>query len=147
MSNERVLRRLNVLQGDAGKEPTPQRKFFHIGQPEILDDLGECIPMISWVEDNLSRFVISDGPSAAWGKGALPPRVLALPNRGVKVEDGIFLVTGPGQDSSVPHPNGKGHIHFVHLGVSGTLWDQGRVKIYVYRLEGVQMKSLLEKKA
>ncbi len=145
-SGERALRRLTVLQGDAGKEPTPQRKFFHIGQPEILDDLGEAIPMISWVEDNLSRFVISDAPSTLWGKGAVPPRVLALPNRGVKVEDGIFLVTAPGDDSSVPHPNGKGHIHFVHLGVPGKLWDKGLVKIYVYRLEGVQMKSLLEKK-
>ena len=38
------------------------------------------------------------------------------------------------------------HIHFVHLGVAGKLWDKGLVKIYVYRLEGVQMKSLLEKK-
>lgn len=146
MSNERPLRRLTVLTEDAAREPTPQRKFFHIGQPEVLDDLGECIPMISWVEDNLSRFVVSDGPSNTWGKATPPPRVLALPNRAVKVEDGIFLVTGPGSDHSVPHPNGKGHIHFVYLGVPGRLWDKGLVKIYVYRLEGVQMKSLLEKK-
>ena len=147
MSNERAVRRLTVLQGDAVKEPTPQRKFFHIGQPEVLDDVGECIPMISWVEDNLSRYVVSDGPSAAWGKGALPPRVLALPNRSVKVEDGLFLITAPGRDYSVPHPNGTGQIHFVHLGVAGKLWDKGLVKIYVYRLDGVQMKSLLEKKS
>lgn len=146
MSNERAVRRLTVLRDDAGNEPTPQRKFFHIGQPEVLDDVGECIPMISWVDDNLSRFVISDAPSTAWGKATPPPRVLALPNRGVKVEDGVFLITGPGNDHSVPHPNGKGHIHFVHLGVQGKLWDRGLVKIYVYRLEGVQMKSLLEKK-
>lgn len=146
MASERALRRLTVLTDDAGKEPAPQRKFFHIGQPEILDDVGECIPMISWVEDNLSRYLISDSPSAAWGKGASPPRVLALPNRGVKVEDGVFLITGPGTDHSAPNPAGKGHIHFVHLGLPGRLWDKGLVKIYVYKLEGVQMKSLLEKK-
>lgn len=147
MSNERAVRRLTVLQSDAGKEATPQRKFFHIGQPEIDSDLGECIPMISWIEDNLSRFVVSDGPSTAWGRGETPPRILSLPNRSVKVEDGIFLVTGPGNDHAIPHPNGKSQIHFVHLGVHGKLWDKGLVKIYVYRLEGVQMKSLLEKKA
>ena len=60
-----VLKRLTVLKEDADKEPLPQRKFFHIGQPEVLDDLGECIPMISWVDDNLSRFVVSDGPNQA----------------------------------------------------------------------------------
>src|ERR1700748_1735584 len=103
---ERVLRRLTALKDDADKEPLPQRKFFHIGQPEVLDELGECIPMISWVDDNLSRFVISDVASSTWGKGKA--RVFALPNRAIKPEDGLFLVTGPGADSSVPHPRGQG---------------------------------------
>jgi hypothetical protein len=51
-----------------------------------------------------------------------------------------------GHDHAAPHPNGKGSIHFIHLGSSEPLWDKGLVKIYVYRLEGMQMKSLLEKK-
>jgi hypothetical protein len=142
--SERVVRRLNVLREDADKEPLPQRKFFHIGQPEVLDDLGECIPMISWVDDNLSRFVVSDGPSSTWGRGKA--NLFALPNRAVNVEDGLFLISGPGEDSTVPHPNGKSRIHFVHLGASAPLWDKGLAKIYVYRLEGVQFKNLLEKR-
>ena len=146
MSSPRVLRRLTVLREDADKEPIPQRKYFHIGQPEIMDDIGECIPMISWVDDNLSRFVIANGPSSAWGRGAPGPTVLSLPNHAVKPNDGIFLCTGPGDHSSTPHPDGKGTIHFIHLGMPGRLWDKGLVKLYVYRLEGVQMKSLLEKK-
>lgn len=142
--SERVVRRLTVLKEDADREPTPQRKFFHIGEPEVLDDLGECLPMISWIDDNLSRYVVADGPSSTWGKS--PRRIFAMPNHAVKVEDGIFLVTGPGQDSSVPHPNGKGRIHFVHLGSSEPLWDKGIVKVYVYKLESVQMKAVAEKK-
>ena len=142
-----VLKRLTVLREDAEKEPVPQRKFFHLGQPEVLEDVGECIPMISWVEDNLSRYVVADAPSSAWAR--ISPRVglYPLPNRAVKVEDGVFLITGPGQDRSVPHPTGKGSIHFVHLGAPARLWDKGLVKIYVYRLEGVQFKNLVEKKA
>jgi hypothetical protein len=141
-----VLKRLTVLRDDAEKEPVPQRKFFHIGQPEILDDVGECIPMISWVDDNLSRYVVSDAPSSAWGKASPAAKIFPLPNRAVKPEDGLFLITGPGSDRSVPHPNGKGSIHFIHLGSPARLWDKGLVKIYVYRLEGVQFKNLLEKK-
>jgi hypothetical protein len=141
-----VLKRLNVLQAEAVKEPIPQRKFFHIGQPEILDELGETIPMIAWVDDNLSRFVISDGASSTWGRTSPGPKILALPNHAVKPNDGIFVVTGPGEDTTTPHPEGKGSIHFVHLGIAGKLWDKGLVKLYVYRLEGVQMKNLLEKK-
>jgi hypothetical protein len=150
-----VLKRLTVLREDADKEPLPQRKFFHIGQPDVLDDLGECIPMISWVDDNLSRYVVSDTPSSAWGRASPRPRIFPLPNRAIKVEDGLFLVSGAGEDRSVPHPAGKGAMHFVHLGAlpgdrgaegGARLWDKGLVKIYVYRLEGVQMKSLAEKK-
>lgn len=141
-----VLKRLTVLREDAEKEPVPQRKFFHIGQPEVMDDIGECIPMISWVDDNLSRFVIADGPSSTWGRGLPRVNVFPLPNRAVKVEDGIFLVTGVGSDHALPHPSGKGSIHFIHLSAPHPLWSKGMVKIYVYRLEGVQFKSLLEKK-
>ncbi len=141
-----VLKRLTVLKEDADKEPLPQRKFFHIGQPEVLDDVGECVPMISWVDDNLSRFIVSDGPSSAWGKTMPRATLFPLPNRAVKVEDGLFLISGMGRDHAVPHPNGKGQIHFVHLGAPGKLWDKGLVKIYVYRLDGVQFKNLIEKK-
>ena len=135
-----------MLREDADKEPLPQRKFFHIGQPEVLDDLGECIPMISWVDDNLSRFVVADGPSSLWGRAGPRARIFSLPNRAVKIEDAIFLVTGQGADSAVPNPNGKSTIHFVYLGSPSPLWDKGLVKIYVYRLDGVQIKNLLEKK-
>jgi hypothetical protein len=102
--------------------------------------------MISWVDDNLSRYVVSDTPSSAWGRASPRPRIHPLPNRAIKVDDGIFLITGPGDDHATPHPNGKGSIHFVHLGSADRLWDKGLVKIYVYRLEGVQMKSVAEKK-
>ena len=141
-----VLKRLTVLREDADKEPVPQRKFFHLGQPEVLDDVGECIPMISWVDDNLSRYVVSDTPSSAWGREEPRPRLFPLPNRAIKVEDGLFLISGAGADHAVPHPNGKGSIHFVHLGSRERLWDRGLVKIYVYRLDGVQFKNLIEKK-
>ena len=141
-----VLKRLTVLREDADKEPIPQRKFFHIGQPEVLDDLGECIPMISWVEDNLSRFIIADGPSSTWGKSSLKVAIFPLPNRAVKPEDGLFLITGAGDDHSVPHPNKKGSIHFIYLHSPRRLWDKMVTKIHIYRLEGVQFKSLMEKK-
>src|SRR5262249_54818179 len=110
------------------------------------DEIGEGIPMISWGDDNLSRFVVADGPSSAWGKGSPSPSVLPLPNHAVKRNDGIFLCTGAGENTSTPHPDGNGPTHTGHPGVSARLWDKGLVKIYVYRLEGVQMKSLLEKK-
>jgi len=141
-----VLKRLSVLREDADKEPVPQRKFFHLGQPEVLEDVGECIPMISWVEDNLSRYVVSDTPSSAWARASPPAKLFPLPNRAIRIEDGIFLITGVGEDRAAKHPNGKGTIHFVHLGSPERLWDKGLVKIYVYRLEGVQMKTLAEKK-
>jgi hypothetical protein len=141
-----VLKRLSVLREDADREPLPQRKFFHIGQPEVMDDLGECIPMISWVDDNLSRFIVSDAPSSAWARATPRVKLFPLPNRAVKVEDGLFLVTGAGQDHASPHPNGKGSIHFVHLGSAEPLWDKGAAKLYVYRLDGVQLRSLHAKK-
>jgi hypothetical protein len=140
-----VLKRLTVLREEAEREPVPQRRFFHIGQPEVLDDVGECIPMIAWMDDNLSRYVLADAPSSAWARPAPRVRLFPLPNRAVKVEDGLFVITGAGEDHAVPHPNGKGSIHFVHLGAPGRLWDTGAARIYVYRLDGVQMKSLAQK--
>jgi hypothetical protein len=143
---DRVVRRLTMLREDAAAEPVPNRKFFHVGQPEVLDDLGESIPMISWVDDNLSRYIVADGPSSTWGKAHPKTSLFVLPNRAVKVEDGLFLITGPGEDTALPHPNGKGQIHFIHLGAPNPLWNKGLVKIYVYKLEGLQMKTLAEKK-
>lgn len=37
-------------------------------------------------------------------------------------------------------------IHLDHLGASEKPWDRGRMKSYVYRLDGVQLKSLSEEK-
>ena len=101
--------------------------------------------MISWVDDNLSRFVLSDGPSSTWGRaGSSPaPHVIALPNRAVKPNDGIFLVTGAGEDSVTPHPDGQGLDPFrPPRRPRQALGSRGLVKLYVYRLEGVQMKNL-----
>ncbi len=139
-----VLKRLTVLRQDAEAEPVPQRRYFHIGNPEVMDDVGECIPMIVWIDDNLSRFVLSDNPSVAWGKPGT--RLFTLPNKAVKAEDGLFVITGSGDDRSVPHPNGKGSIHFVHLGAAGTLWDKPGTKIYVYRLDGLQLRAVGKKR-
>jgi hypothetical protein len=141
-----VLKRLTVLREEAEKEALPQRRFFHIGPPETLEDLGECVPMIAWVSDNLSRFIVSDTPSSAWSRTSPRPHIFPLPNRAVQAEDGIFVVTTGGHDHAVPHPGGKGSIHFVHLGATERLWDRPHAKLYVYRLDGVQVKTLPEKK-
>jgi hypothetical protein len=137
-----VLKRLTVLQHEAAATPVPSRKFFHIGAIETVDDVGECIPMLSWIDDNLSRFVVSDAPSSAWGGARAIELLKCLPNVAVAQGDGIFLVTGNGSDESVPHPAGKGRMHFIHLGLGGSLASRGVTKLHVYRLEGVQVKSL-----
>jgi hypothetical protein len=142
-----VLKRLTVLQNEAAATPVPSRKFFHIGAVEAVDDVGECIPMLSWVDDNLSRYVVSDAPCSAWGgeggqRGARVELLRCLPNIAVAQGDGVFLVTGSGHDESVPHPGGKGRMHFIHLGLDGSLLDRGLTKLHVYRLEGVQVKNL-----
>ncbi|HZO13946.1 MAG TPA: hypothetical protein VFB62_11830 [Polyangiaceae bacterium] len=144
--SERALRRLRVLQSEADQTPVPTRKYFHIGQPEIMEDVGECVPMISWVDDNLSRYVITDIASSAWGRetGRL---LTCLPNVAVQPGDGVLVVTGSGHDESVPHPAGKGKMHFVHLGLKGRLFESGIAKLYVYRLEGVQVKGMAAKPA
>jgi len=61
--------------------------------------------------------------------------------------DGVLVVTGSGHDESVPHPAGKGKMHFVHLGLKGRLFESGIAKLYVYRLEGVQVKGMAAKPA
>jgi hypothetical protein len=139
-----VLKRLTVLQSEAELTPVPQRKYFHIGQPELVDDVGECVPMVAWVDDNLSRYVVSDAASSAWGRD---PKVLlrALPNIAVANGEGVFLVTGCGEDTSVAHPGGKGKMHFVHLNLETRLFDRGIKRLYVYKLDGVQVKGMAAK--
>ncbi len=136
----KLLRRLTVLQNEAAQTPVPARKWFHIGQPEEVDDVGECIAMVSWNDDNLSRFVISDAASLRWGDGAVLVR--SLPNLEVKAGDGVFLISAAGDDHSEPHPAGKGRMHFVHLGLARPLAARGVTKLYLYRLEGVQVHGL-----
>lgn len=141
-----VLKRLNVLQNEAQLTPVPARKYFHIGQPEVMQDVGECVPMISWVDDNLSRYVVSDAASTSWGRD---PNVLirALPNVQVKSGEGVFVVTGCGEDESVPHPVTAGaKMHFVHLNLDADLFGDKITKLYVYKLDGVQVKALSKKK-
>jgi hypothetical protein len=142
--SERTLRRLTMLQDEAALTPVPARKYFHIGQPEVMEDVGECVPMIAWVDDNLSRYVLSDRASSSWGReaGAL---LMSLPNLAVKAGEGVFVVTGVGRDESLPHPGGKGKMHFVHLGLTQPLYQRGVTKLYVYRLEGVQVKGMAGK--
>ena len=136
-----VLKRLSVLQNEAQLTPVPARKYFHIGNPEMVADVGECIPMLSWVDDNLSRYVISDSASTSWGRADV--LLVCLPNLAVKNGEGVFLVTGSGEDSSVPHPQAAGKkMHFVHLGLKQRFVERGIRKLYVYKLEGVQVKGL-----
>ncbi|HHH12023.1 MAG TPA: hypothetical protein ENK23_08140 [Sorangium sp.] len=140
--SKHVLKRLSVLQGQAANTPVPARKYFHIGQPEQMAEVGECVPMIAWVDDNLSRYVVSDSPSERWGRvaGAL---LVTLPNMAVKSGEGVLLVSGRGEDESRTHPDGNAQMHFVHLNRDEPLWGAGGAKLYVYRLAGVQVKGLL----
>jgi hypothetical protein len=133
-----VLKRLSVLQKDAENTPVPARKYFHMGQVDVVDGVGECVAMMAWADDNLSRYVVSEQPSNTWGtaKGWLR----ALPNVAVKAKEGVFLVATSGQDTSEPHPSGNGRMHIVHLDLQTPLSAVGR--LYIYRLEGVQIKAL-----
>jgi hypothetical protein len=142
-----VLKRLSVLQNEAELTPVPTRKYFHIGAPEVMADVGECVPMISWVDDNLSRYVVSDAASTSWGRDS-NVLVRCLPNVAVRNGEGVFLVTGAGEDESLPHPVTDGaRMHFVHLGLSRRLFNDGITKLYVYKLDGVQVKALSAKRA
>ncbi len=130
-----------MLQSEAAELPVPARKYFHIGQPEVMDDVGECVPMIAWTDDNLSRYVVSDAPTQSWGKNERF-FIVPLPNLEVKSGEGVFLIASGGDDSSAPHPTGKGRMHFVHLGLVESLAERKTPKLYVYRLEGVQVHGL-----
>jgi hypothetical protein len=136
-----LLRRLTVLQNEAAQTPVPRRKYFHVGKPEHVPDVGECVPMLSFVEDNLSRFIVSDTASSAWGNGCW---LFALPNLAVQAKDGIFLITSEGENESRPHPSGTGQMHFVHLGLKESLVARGLRRLYIYRLDGVQVAGLLK---
>jgi hypothetical protein len=137
-----LLRHLSVLRDEADQQPVPNRKFFAIGNPTIIEGYGETLPLLSWVEESLSRFVISNAPSTSWGRVTPPPFVYALPNIAVKPKDGIFLITGPGEDRSEPHPSGEGELKIVYLNRSEPLWTGGLHNVYVYRLEGLQTKRI-----
>ena len=97
-----VLKRLTVLQNEAAATPVPSRKYFHIGKPEEVGDVGECVAMLSWVDDNLSRYVVSDSPSSSWGRDDV--WMTGLPNVTVANGDGVFLVSGHGRDRSEDRP-------------------------------------------
>ena len=136
-----LLKRLNVLQSDAVNTPVPARKYFHMGKLEEVEEVGECVPMMAWTTDNLSRYVVSDAPSNTWG--ARPPGLLrCLPNIDVEKGEGVFLVTAAGDNESRPHPGGKGKMHFVYLHRQRALAADKVTRLYVYRLEGVQVGQL-----
>jgi len=131
---------LTILQNEAANSPVPPRKYFHMGQPEELDEVGECLPMVALVDENLSRFVLSDAASLRWGRDDVLLR--PLPNVDVTSGDGVFLLSGPGDDRSEDHPAGKGRMHFVHLALARKLASRGITKLYLYRLDGVQVHGL-----
>ena len=138
----RLLRHLNVLREAAELEPVPARKFFAIGNPSRIEGYGETLPLLSWVEDNLSRFVLSNAPSSSWGRVSPAPLVYALPNMAIKPRDGVFLVTGAGEDRSEPNPSGEGEIKIVFLKQSGDLWLGRLSHVYLYRLDSVQSRRV-----
>jgi hypothetical protein len=138
-----LIRRLAVLKDEAEQQPVPTRKFFAIGNAGIIEGYGETLPLLSWVDDNLSRFVLSNAPSTSWGRVVPAPFVYALPNIPVKPKDGIFLVTGPGADRTEPHPSGEGELKIVFLNRSELLWTGGLYEVFLYRLDGLQKRRIV----
>jgi hypothetical protein len=147
MVDEKLVRHLKVLTDKAETGPVPSLKFFSIGDPAEIDGEGEVVPILSWVDDNLSRYVVSNAASSTWGRASPPPLVLCLPNRSVKKKDAIFLLTGSGADRDEANPlhkdSGEGRLHFVHLGSSTRLWTAAGSRIYIYKLDAVQTRALL----
>lgn len=150
MADARLLRHLKVLADTVDVGAVRSQKFFAIGNPADVPGEGEVLPLLSFVDENLSRFVVSNVASTAWGRagraagGATPaPFVYALPNRAVKNKDGIFLITSRGEDRDEPHPSGSGTMHFVYLGCASPLWSATGARVYVYKLDAVQTKALL----
>jgi hypothetical protein len=132
---------LGAARPTAVPEGAPGGRAFHIGAVVDMDGYGEVLPVVALVDDNLSRYVLADRPATSWHpeNGA---KVFALPNRAVAARDGVFFVTGAGEDVSEPNPNGPGRIHVVHLGSGARLWDAPGARAYVYRLESFQSKPV-----
>jgi hypothetical protein len=143
MADAKLVRHLKVLADKAQTGPVPALKFFSIGNPAEVEGEGEVIPILSWVDDNLSRYVVSNSASSEWGRSQPPPLVVTLPNRSVRKKDAIFLLTGRGADRDEPNPSGAGTLHFVHLGSPFRLWSAPGARIYVYKLDAVQTRALL----
>jgi hypothetical protein len=143
MADAKLVRHLKVLTEKAETGPVPALKFFSIGNPAEVEGEGEVVPILSWVDDNLSRYVVSNAASSEWGRTSPTAIVVTLPNRSVKKKDAIFLLTGKGQDRDEPNPSGTGTLHFVHLGSSTRLWSKPGARIYIYKLDAVQTRALL----
>jgi hypothetical protein len=146
MADPRILRHLKVLTDAVDLGAVRAQKFFAIGNAAEVPGEGEVLPLISFVDDNLSRYVVSNAPSTTWGRaaaGGVTPFVFALPNRTVANKDAIFLLSGPGEDRDEPHPSGAGRMHFVYLGAKGRLWSSKSARVYLYKLEAVQTKAVL----
>ncbi|HKQ70805.1 MAG TPA: hypothetical protein VJT73_15770 [Polyangiaceae bacterium] len=143
MSDKRsLLRHLKVLSDAPEEHGVPGRKFFAIGNASHIEGYGETIALLSFVDDNLSRFVLANAPSTSWGRVSPAPFVYALPNIAVKPKDGIFLITGEGEDKSEPHPSGEGDLKIVFLNRREPLWNGGLHQVYFYRLDGLQTKRI-----
>jgi hypothetical protein len=146
MADAKLVRHLKVLTDKAETGVVPAQKLFSIGDPAEVEGEGEVVPILSWIDDNLSRYVVSNAPSSSWGRASPRPLVVALPNRAVKKKDAIFLLTGTGQDRDEANPSGEGRLHFVHLGSSTRLWTAPGSRVYLYKLEAVQTRALLPAK-
>ena len=133
---DRIGRRLKVI-GGASTVVVPRRRFFTVGTPAVIEPYGEVLPLLSHVHDDLARFVLSTAPSASWGHIAPPPLVFNLPHRLIAPRDGIFLVSGAGEDRQEPHPAGQGLVHLVHLHQRDRLWI-AHAKPHLYRLDAMQ---------
>jgi hypothetical protein len=146
MADARLVRHLKVLTEKADTGVVPSLKLFSIGDPAEVEGEGEVVPILSWIDDNLSRYVVSNAASSTWGRASPAPLVIALPNRAVKKKDAIFLLTGQGRDRDEPNPSGEGRLHFVHLGSPARLWTAPGVRIHIYKLDAVQTRALLPAK-
>ncbi len=147
MADAKLVRHLKILTDKAETGPVPTLKFFSIGNPTEVDGEGEVVPILSWIDDNLSRYVVSNSASSEWGRASPAPFVASLPNRSVKKKDAIFLLTGRGLDRDELNPSGAGVLHFVHLGSKGRLWSTPGARIYIYKLDAVQTRALLPEPA
>jgi hypothetical protein len=135
---ERIGKRLKVLDGQDRRVVVPHKRFFTLGTPDVVEPYGEVLPLLSHVEDDLARYVISTAPNTSWGRLAPPPLVLSLPSRAIAPHDGIFLVTAHGANRVEPHPSGRGRLHLVYLGQTAPLWAPP-ARPWIYRLDAAQV--------